>query len=127
MQHIELIINVFICVVLFPVSAVYLLRLLQKSNLRRIKTKLNSGEYIEGYVTNRADIAYSDGIIFTTLKHEYYIEIDNHYRFRVNSLKKYNALPLHQKCKVITTDETIVYIEGYTKLEGRGMFEFLKE
>lgn len=127
MQHIELIINVFICVVLFPVMAVYLLRLLQKSNLRRIKTKLDEGDYIEGYVTDREVVTYSEGIISKTLKHEYYIEIDNHYRFRVNSLKKYNALPLHQKCKIITTDETIVYIEGYTKLEGRGMFEFLKE
>ncbi|NMK62353.1 hypothetical protein HHM30_08090, partial [Staphylococcus capitis] len=58
MQHIELIINVFICVVLFPVSAVYLLRLLQKSNLRRIKTKLDEGDYIEGYVTDREVVTY---------------------------------------------------------------------
>ncbi|HDJ7348105.1 TPA: hypothetical protein PRL34_001961 [Staphylococcus aureus] len=126
MEHTVTILGIVIFIV-SPIMFIYTLKGLQNINRRQLIEKLNSGEYIEGYVTNREDIAYSDGIIFTTLKHEYFIEIDNQYRFRVNSLTKYNALPLHQKCKVVTKDEDINYIEGYTKLEGRGMFEFLKE
>lgn len=97
------------------------LRIIQKRNIRKVKEKLNNKNYIEGKVTKKEHKEYGVG------EHEYFVEIDNLYRLKVKSLNYYNALTIYQPCKVVDLNGTIVYIEGFTNLEGRNLFSFLNE
>ena len=94
-----------------------LFKRIKRDRKQWFQDKIDNNELVEGIVTKRDVMTNVRGGLFSTeTNYNYYIEIDNHYRYKVKSLKEYNALPLNQPCKVLVVNEEIMYIEGYTDL-----------
>lgn len=77
-----------------------------ESRFEWYQNKIDNNEFVKGVVTKK-DVIGND----------YYIEIDNQNRFKVEGLKMYNALSLNQTYKVLVEDKEIKYIDGNTTLE----------
>ncbi|BBD87507.1 hypothetical protein [Staphylococcus argenteus] len=118
------IVFVFVIIIFVFIPAI---KKIQQDNINRIQKKLENKEHIEGIVTKKQAIQKDFSITKWKWEYNYLIEIDNSKQLYAKTLKQYNAIPLNKPCKVVAFDETIMYLDGYTKIEGRGMLQFLKE
>lgn len=118
------IVFVFVAIIFVFIPAI---KKIQQDNINRIQKKIENKEYIEGIVTKKQAVPKDFSITKWKWEYDYLIEIDNGNPLYAKTLKQYNAIPLNKPCKVVTFGEKIMYLEGYTKLEGRGMLQFLKE
>lgn len=117
-----------IALIMLVVGGVVVAMTIKKASRQKrawLQSKIDNDEFVEGVITKRDVMTEINGnFLDTSTSYNYYIELDNHRRLQVKSLKEYNALPLNQYCKVLVdNDEVIIYIEGYTNLD-KAIFQF---